>query len=82
MGTGSLFLGIDSSRGIDSAMEFVSSEESISPFYEKFLSDTLRKRERAHVLDEKSILASKTEVSWAVGNSVFHSAPTWILLSS
>ncbi len=30
----------------------------------KILSDTLRKREMAIVLDERSLPASKTEVSW------------------
>jgi hypothetical protein len=50
------------------------------------ISDTLRKRERAHVLDEKSIPASKIDVSWAmddsIPHSVFYSVPTWLLLGS
>jgi hypothetical protein len=32
------------------------------------------------VLDEKSIPASKIEVSWAMGDSIPHSLPTWFLL--
>jgi hypothetical protein len=35
-----------------------------------FSSYTLRKKEWAHVQDEKSISASKIEVSWAMGDSV------------
>ncbi len=61
--TGGLFLGIDSSGKIDS------SQKSIF-LYDKFLSGTLRKRERARVLDEKSIPASKIEVLWAMGDSI------------
>ncbi len=45
----------------------------------KFLSDTVIKREKAHLLDEKSILASKIETSWAVGDSILHSVPTRFL---
>ncbi len=62
---GSLFLGIDSSQ------------ESYTSVY-KFLNDTLGKRERAHVLDEKFIPVFKIEVSWAMGDSVllsFYSVP-------
>jgi hypothetical protein len=45
----------------------------------KFLSDTLRKKEKAHVLDDKFIPASNIEVSWAMGYSFLHSVPTWFL---
>jgi hypothetical protein len=61
MATGSLFLGIDSSGGIDSVMKIDASPESIPP-ERKFLCGTLRNIEKAHVLDEKSIPASKIEV--------------------
>ncbi len=45
------------------------------------LSITLRNGERAHVLNEKSIPASKIEVSWALGNGVLlGSQPPWPLL--
>ncbi len=44
--------------------------------YEYFLE---REREIAQVLDEKSIPASKIEVSWAMGDSVPYSVPTWFL---
>ncbi len=53
------------------------------------MHDILKKRQRPHVLDEKSIPASKIEVSWAIGDSVLtapHSVPylipTRFLLSS
>jgi hypothetical protein len=46
------------------------------------ISDTLRKRERAHVLDEKSIPASKIEVSWAMDDFVPHSVRTQFLPGS
>ncbi len=69
MAAGSLFLGIDSlrrnwfRRGIDF------SQESMPPV-RNFLSDSIRKRERAHVLYEKSIPTYKIEVSWAIGGSI------------
>jgi hypothetical protein len=47
---------------------------------ENFLVKTLRKGGRAHVIDEKFIPASKIEVSWAMGDSIPHSVPTWFLL--
>jgi hypothetical protein len=43
-------------------------------------SHTIKKQERAHVLDEKSISASKMEVSWAMGVSIPHSVTIWFLL--
>ncbi len=43
------------------------------------IADTNRKKERAHVLDEKSFPASKIEVSWATGDSIPHPVPTWFL---
>ncbi len=39
-------------------------------------SHTLRKRERSHVQDEKSIPVSKIEVSWAMGDCILYSVPT------
>jgi hypothetical protein len=39
-------------------------------------------RERTHVLDEKSIPASKIEVSWTMDDSIPHSVPTRFLLGS
>ncbi len=39
-------------------------------------------REMAHVLDEKSILASKIDDSWEIGDCIPHSVPTWFLLGS
>jgi hypothetical protein len=47
-----------------------------------FFSDTLRKRERAHATDDKSIPASKIEVSWAISDSIPHSVPNWFILGS
>ncbi len=44
MATGSLFLGIDSSGGVDSDMEFIPCRNRFL-MYKKCLSDTLRKRE-------------------------------------
>jgi hypothetical protein len=66
MATSSLFLGIDSSGGIVSAMESI-------PRRNRFF---LLEKERG---DEKSIPASKIEVSWAMGDSIPHSVPTWFL---
>jgi hypothetical protein len=34
------------------------------------------------VADEKSIPASKIEVSWTMGDSIPHAIPTWFLLGS
>jgi hypothetical protein len=42
----------------------------------------LRKRERSQLLDEKSIPASKTDVSWAAKYSLPHSVLKWFLLGS
>jgi hypothetical protein len=56
-------------------------QESI-PSVRKFISDPLRKRERAHVLDEKSIPASKLEVLWVMGDGIPQSVPSWLLLGS
>jgi hypothetical protein len=47
-----------------------------------FFSDALRKRERAHATDDKSIPASKIEVSWVMGDSIPHPIPTLSLLGS
>ncbi len=67
MATGSLFLGIESSGGIDSPIELI-------PRRNRFLlhntHGTLRKK--AKVLDEKTIRVSKAEVSWAFGYSIPH----------
>ncbi len=43
-----------------------SSQESISPVWK-------------HVLDEKAIPASQSEVPWEIGDSIPHSDPTWFL---
>ncbi len=42
----------------------------------QFLSDTLRKKEKAQVLDEKSIRASNIEILWATLFLGSYSAPT------
>jgi hypothetical protein len=42
----------------------------------QFLCDTLRKKEKAQVLDEKSIRASKIEVLWATLFLGSYLAPT------
>jgi hypothetical protein len=42
----------------------------------------LRKSERAQLLDEKSIPASTTDVSWAAKYSIPHSVLKWFLLGS
>ncbi len=44
-------------------------------------SDTFRRRQRDE-LCEKCIPAFKTEVQWAVGDSIPHWVPTWFLLGS
>jgi hypothetical protein len=73
--TGRVFLGIDSLAGIDSSLEAISPER-------KFLVIcTFGKREKTHILDEKSISSSKTEVSWTMhGDFIPYSFPTWFLL--
>jgi hypothetical protein len=79
MTTGSFILSVDSLKGLRHGTD--SLQESI-PLCESFLSDTLRKRERAHVrvLDEKSIPAFKIEVSWAMGDSIPHSVSPRFLI--
>jgi hypothetical protein len=59
MSTGSLSLGFDSSGRIDSAVELISYSYRFLLYENLYLGGTLRKRERAHELDEKSIPASK-----------------------
>jgi hypothetical protein len=79
--TGSLFLGIDSSGGINSTIELI-------PRRNRFLLDKNLyvinlERERGHMFKiKKFIPASKIEVSWAMGNSISYSVPTWFLLGS
>ncbi len=65
MTTGGLFL------GIESAIELI-------PHVRKLQSDTLRLRDMSTctVLDEKSIPASKIQVSWAMGDSIPYLVPT------
>ncbi len=48
----------------------------------KILSVSLRKKERAHVIDKKSIPASKIEVEWAMDDSIPYSVPNWFLLGN
>jgi len=77
--TGSLFVGIDFSGRMDSAMELIPHRNRFFLFlYKNFFSDTLRKCDKAHVLDEKSISASKIDVSWAMGFSI-HSHTRFLL---
>jgi hypothetical protein len=73
MATNCLFLGIDSSGGIVSAMEKIPRRNRF------FLKVVHLGKERG---DEKSIPASKIEVSWAMGDSVPHSVPFWFLIGS
>jgi hypothetical protein len=78
MATGSLFLGINSSGGLDPACNCFLTEIDSSCM--QFLCDTLRKKEKAQELDEKSIRASKIEVLWATLFLGSYLAPTLIFL--
>ncbi len=81
MATGSLFQGLNTWEELIPPLNWFLVQESILPVL-KFPTDTLRKKEKVHVLNEKSIPASKIEVSRSVGDSNPHLVPTWFFLGS